>query len=267
MKIILRLKIVVLLVIFSVLVSNAQKGREYTDEEAKKVEVLFEAGNDLMENQKFAEALAKYKEGLAIIPEVQGLLYNGGLAAFSINDFEQALSMWKKLKELEPEDWQLRAKLIQTYQSLGKNTERDSERKELFDLRKSGKIAELNKAEYYVREQTTFGGRKMMIFEHFELKGPRGLRYVFYILNNEGKPEYRISLGSYDTTNNIWRETTKPTPKEGERLFHLDGYFANGGHATYGMYPKEPTYDETREIVKKILEKEKKPVSSSAPVQ
>lgn len=63
----------------------------------------------------------------------------------------------------------------------------------------------------------------------------------------------------------LWRATRKPKPKEGERLFHLDGYFKNGGHATYGMYFPEPTYDETRAFVVKILEGKDKPVSSSMP--
>jgi len=70
------------------------------------------------------------------------------------------------------------------------------------------------------------------------------------------------SLGSYEMTNSVWRETTKPKPKEGERLFHLDEYFGNG-HATYGMMVGEPSYDETRAMVVKILEGKTKPQSSS----
>ena len=55
-------------------------------------------------------------------------------------------------------------------------------------------------------------------------------------------------------TNSVWRATAKPTPKEGERLFHLDGYFKSGGHATYGMFAPEPSYDEVRARVVQILE-------------
>jgi hypothetical protein len=99
-----------------------------------------------------------------------------------------------------------------------------------------------------------------MAFEHFELKGERALRYVFSILDATGQAEdWRISLGSYNFTNNVWRETTKPTPKEGERLFHLDGYFKGGSHATFGMFAPEPTYDEVRARVIKILEEKSKP--------
>ena len=67
-------------------------------------------------------------------------------------------------------------------------------------------------------------------------------------------------------TNAIWQETTKPKPKKGVRLFHLDGYFPNG-HATYGMFPGEPTYEETRKLVVDILEKSKKPISATIQAQ
>jgi hypothetical protein len=94
-----------------------------------------------------------------------------------------------------------------------------------------------------------------MAFELYELKGERALRYVFSILNKtEDGEEWRVSLGSYKTTDAIWRETRNPRPKDNERLFHLDGYFKGGGHATYGMFFPEPTYDEMRAKVIQILE-------------
>lgn len=256
-----KLNFLFLMILLTVFAVQAQD-KMYSDEEISKVEKLFDEGNLLSEQNKHSEALTKYEEAIAIIPDSMGLLYNGGMAAFQTKNFKKAEKYWEKLKSLDEDDWQVRAKLIQTYQSLGKLDKRDAERKEFFDLRKSGKIVELNNAEFYCREQSVLSGRKIMVFEHFELMGDRTLRYVFYVLNDDGKPEYRISLGSYNLINNIWRETTKPTPKEGERLFHLDGYF-EWGHATYGMYSKEPTYDQTREIVEGILAEKNKPISSS----
>lgn len=257
--------VIVCLSFFS-LASSAQQRKEYSMSEINKAEALFEAGNKLMEQKKFSDALVKFKEALAVTSDSLGLLYNGGLAAFETNDYPLALDLWKRLKTGDPDDMQARAKLIQTYQILGKFSDRDTEREELFKLRKEGKSNELASQDFYVREQSVIAGRRIMAFEHFELKGDRALRYVFYILDAKGKAEFRISLGSYAMTNAVWRSTTKPTPKEGERFFHLDGYF-DWGHATYGMYPKAPTYDETREIVKNILEKEKTPRSSSTIVK
>jgi tetratricopeptide (TPR) repeat protein len=234
-----------------------------TDEQQTKAEKAFDAGNAMMEQKKFADALARYKEALVILPNEPLLLFNAGLAAYTIKDFGTAVDLWKRLKVVDPEDWHLRAKLIQVYQALGKLPERDAERLDLFAMWKSGKPAELKEQLEYCREQFEVNGKKVMAFEHFELTGDRALRYVFSILNDaEDKEDYRISLGSYEFDQAIWRETTKPKPKDGERLFHLDGYF-KWGHATYGFYAPEPTYDQVRVKVIQILENKSKPVSSS----
>ena len=42
--------------------------------------------------------------------------------------------------------------------------------------------------------------------------------------------------------------------KEDERMFHLDVYYPGGVHGTLGMFKKEPTYEETRQQVKKFLD-------------
>ncbi len=250
--------------IFAVLFASFASAQSPPSEaDMEKAGKAFDSGNSKMEQRKFAEALADYKTALSIFPDEPALLFNGGLAAYSSKDFTTALDLWKQLKAIDSEDWHLRAKLIQVYQALGKMAERDAERKELFEMWKSGKNEELKKQFQYCREQFEVNGKKVLAFEHFELKGNRALRYVFSVVNESGDDEeFRISLGSYNMTNAIWRETKKPKPKEGERLFHLDGYF-KGGHATYGMYFPEPTYDETRTKVVQILEGKNKPVSSS----
>jgi tetratricopeptide (TPR) repeat protein len=225
------------------------------------VEKAFDDGNDLMEQRRYKDALARYQEGLAKFPDNPALLFNGGQAAFMSKDFATAEKLWKSLTELDPDDWHTKSKLVQTYQTLGDLKARDDQRRKLLDLRKSGKSEELNKLDFYCREQFEAAGKKLMVFEHFELKGERALRYVFSILDESGKgEEFRISLGSYETTNLIAAELG--SVKKGERLFHLDGYY-KWGHATYGFFTPEPSYDEIRKRVIGILEKKTEPQSQS----
>lgn len=238
-------------------------GNPPSGQDTEVAEKAFKAANSLMEQRKYPDALIRYKEALAILPNDPSILFNGGLAAYHVKDYALAADLWKRLKTADPQDWHVRAKLIQAYQALGRLSERDAERAELFQLRSTGKNDELSKQYEYCREQFEVKGSKVMAFEHFELKGERALRYVFSVLNEAGNGEgYRISLGSYELTNSIWRETAKPKPKADVRLFHLDGYY-KWGHATYDMFAPEPSYDETRNRVIRILEGKDKAISSS----
>jgi len=228
-----------------------------------KTEQAFAKANELAKQKKFGEALVSYQEALKQFPDNTTLLFNAGLMAYHNKDYAKALNFWKHLKEVDPKDWQARAKLVQTYQALGSIAERDKERADLFDLRKKGSIESLNKQLKYCREQFQVGGENVMVFEFFELQGDQALKYVFNILNPiDEKEKYRISLGSYKDTNQIWHEVTKPSPPESQRLYHLDGYFPNE-HNTYGMYSSEPSYESVRKSVIEILGNKKNPVSST----
>lgn len=252
-----------LLVVVAITFSAYAQNPAPSDKQRAQAETSFEIANSLLEQRKADQALVHYKQALAILPNDPAILFNAGLAAYSSKDFAFALEVWKQLKAQEPLDWRTRAKLVQAYQALGKSSERDKERDELFAMWKSAKPAEFKEQFQYCRDQFEVKGQKVMAFEHFELKGDRALRYVFSILNKtEDGEEFRISLGSYSFTNAVWRQTKKPPPKEGERLFHLDGYF-KAGHATYGMYFPEPSYDEVRSKVIEILEGKKDPISST----
>ena len=238
------------------LAANAQAPSP-SDKELAEAEKAFDQANSLYEEGKIAEALVQYKKALAILPDNPSVLFNTGTAAYLTKDYAYAAELWKKLKTLEPLDWHNRAKLIQVYQALGKLPERDAERAELFDLWKKGTAPELKQQDRYCREQLEIKGLKVMVFEYFELKGDRALRYSFVVLNKgENGEEFRISLGSYDFTNAVWREGRDPKPKADERLFHLDGYY-KWGHATHGMFFPEPSYDDVRARVIKILENHK----------
>jgi hypothetical protein len=261
MKTPLRITLAIVAALAASISSVAQVKPQNTTQDEAAAEKAFNDGNDLMGKRKYKEALARYQEGLAKIPGSPGLLFNGGQAAFLSKDFATAERLWKSLTELDAGDWHARAKLIQTYQALGDLKARDDQRRKLLDLRKSGKLEELNRLDFYCREQFEAAGKKLMVFEHFELEGERALRYVFSILDDSGEGEaFRISLGSYQTTNLIAVETG--SVKKGERLFHLDGYYG-ASHATYGFFTPEPSYDEIRKIVIGILEKKTRPQSQS----
>lgn len=221
-----------------------------------------------MEKREYEQALTAYKRGLATAPNDSSLLWNGGMAGYLSSDYASALALWQRLKKKEPRDGNVRAKLIQTHQAMKKRGERDTERAQLFALRaevkKENPEAEALKQKQYCRDQFTAAGRRVFAYEFFELEGPMARRYKFTILQKGADTEdFNISLGSYETTNAFMRE--RGDLKPGQRVFHLDGYYPRGIHKTFGFFVTEPSYDQTREMIEKILAGKQQPISSSAP--
>lgn len=219
---------------------------------------LFDRANERFEAGDYADALALFEELLEAEPEATGALYNGGLCAYLLGKYGKASELWLRLKALEPGDWQVRAKLVQAWQALDAKERRDAERKELYDLRATLDDPELRDREFFCRDQFRAAGHRVVAFEHFELVGPRAIRYYFAVTDPEGR-QFHISLGSYDTMNRIVKEAYG---EDAPRRFHLDGYY-DDGHATFMMYVGEPGYDEVREQVVEILLGTRKPISSS----
>lgn len=219
----------------------------------------FTAGIEAMEAKEYERALTLFDKVLREEP-VSNALWNAGMCAFHLGDGAKAAAYWEQLKKVDPRDWHVRSKLVQAYQMQGKLKQVEAEREELLALQK--KEPELFPRPHFCREQFKVGGRQLMAFELFEMTPPRGLKYIFYVLTDDGRQDYRISLGSYDDTNTIAHEVG--TVPEGVRLFHLDGYYDGGArHLTFGFYQGEPSYAEVREAVVQILEGKKKAVSGT----
>src|SRR5215831_3999486 len=93
--------------------SDASSQQMSEDSPAHRFDKAFNAANELMKQHKPAEALIRYEEALAIVPDDTSTLFNAGLAAFLSNNFSRAADWWKRLKALDPDDWRARSKLIQ----------------------------------------------------------------------------------------------------------------------------------------------------------
>lgn len=210
------------------------------------------------------KAIPLLKKIVALEPKHIGAFYSLGQLSQNRGEHRDALRSFLRVVEMDPADWSARAKVVQEYQALGMIKQRDAHRDALFELRRKGAIKALNEKEFYCRDQFAVGENRIMTLEHFELKGERALRYVFMVLDSKGKKiRYKISLGSYETTTRIARETG--SIGKDDRMFHLDGYFPAGEHRTYAMLRKEPGYDEVREMVIAVLKGDMKARSSFKP--
>src|ERR1700693_24628 len=230
-----------------VLLAPTLRGREQPQ-----VDALFEEGQRLMDTKNYSEALKKFQAALANSPDGTGSLYNGGLAAYLNGDFKTAAQLWERLAQVDPNDWEAQAKLIQAYQALGDEASRDRHRDRLFAMRRTKVSKELAKQDSYRRDQFEVSGRKVLVFENFELKGDRAVLYTFIITKqNNPEEDYHFSLGSYDVPNKAAHELC--AIGRGDLLFLLDRYSRGGSHATFGFFKNAPPYETVRERVMKIM--------------
>lgn len=223
-------------------------------------EAAFKTATELMEKQDYKRAIPYLTRVQADVPVDSSVLWNLGLAFAAIGEHAKAIETWQSYRKIAPDDWQARAKLVQSYQALGDLKARDEEIKSLYEYRKNSSDPKVNTAERFCREQAVMGKRSVFVFEYFSPSGDRKQFLRFCVLNKKGDVDYYISLGSYDTTTQIARELGE-IPKN-ERMYHLDEYTDNR-HATYGFFKTKPDYEEVRPMVVSVLEGKLKPTSGT----
>jgi tetratricopeptide (TPR) repeat protein len=203
------------------------------------------------------------EKALAENPNDATALYNMGLLSYFEGAFEDASRNWEKLKILEPKNWQVREKLIQAYYAQGNMDACNQEIAQIRAARKSGEHEELQKKGFVIRDQFAVGDVQVAVLEYYELEGDRPRLWKFLLTEDDEFLRYHYSLGSYPSTSEYPRAIKEIG--ENDRIYHLDGYRANGVHKTFGFYVNQPSYTAVRGTVIKILKGEAEEISSTTP--
>src|SRR5262245_24405593 len=228
-------------------------------------EEAFSRGFELLGAGRHAEARTYFMVVVAKVPDHSPTLWNLGLINAAIGEHAEALKYWLAYRRVAP-DWNVQAKLVQTYQALGDVAARDRERQALYDLRAAApRGSELAQLFSYVRERIRAGGQMIFAYEVFEPTGHRMIVYRFSVRESEEREAYALSLGSYRGAQEARWQITEPPPDR--RIYHLDGYWPGGAHATYDFYKGMPSYETIRAVVIEVLEGRRRPISGVTPMR
>lgn len=212
------------------------------------------------EDGRIEAGLEKCLKVIELEPSCTNAHYNAGQACQTLGRHAESLKHFRAAAKLDPNDARTAAKVVQCYQALNRPKQRDRARERVLKLHQEGKCEQA----FYCRDQFSVGELRVLAFEYFKLEGERAVRYSFQVGSGDSKsPLYRISLGSYESTNAFAHD--RGTVAAGERLFHLDRYYPSDAHETFAFFKGEPTYDKAREMVESILKGEVKPTSSTTP--
>jgi tetratricopeptide (TPR) repeat protein len=228
--------------------------------EKMSAETAFKTAIEFMEKRDYKRAIPYLVRVQAEAPVETSVLWNLGLAYASTGEHLKAVETWESYRHIAPDDWQARAKLVQSYQALGNTKARDDEIKALYEHRNNSSDPKVNGAERFCREQTMMANRSVFVFEYFSPTGDRQQFLRFCVLNKKGEVDYYFSLGSYDSTTEIARDLGEIA--KNERLYHLDEY-TDTRHRTYAFFKTKPDYDEVRSMVLRVLEGKLKPISGT----
>ena len=205
----------------------------------------------LAREERHGELFQAFQELLKHNPGNPSLLHNASLSAFRSGHYAEAIDYLGQLKAQVPQDFNVRAKLIQAYEADQDDSARDAERDELFALYNQVK-ADPQTPKRYCRDEFEVGDLTVQAFEYFELLGEMAKRYDFYIFQaREPKPDYLISFGSYEQTNQYMQESGRLQP--GQRAFHLDEYRPGGVHRSLAFCTGEPPYHVVKNVVLDVL--------------
>ncbi|MEK7393003.1 MAG: tetratricopeptide repeat protein, partial [Fibrobacterota bacterium] len=126
-------------------------------------------------------AVPYFAKTVAIDSAYKDALYNYGQSLQLNGSAKEAEPVFRSLHARQKSDWKILAKLEQVSYAQGKDSGANAYASELYALRKSGQVPELQREKMFVREQFQVGRRKVFALEYFDLVGDRAVRYSFKV--------------------------------------------------------------------------------------
>lgn len=204
----------------------------------------------LANGKKYAEAVNLLEKVVKKAPNHQSILWNLASFAAKLEKHEKALKYWSQLAKVEPKNMHVQSKIIQSYQALGDIENREQAINTIIMMHKENVDPRYIQQNKFCREQYSIGVWKVFVYQYFDPGSEDQYFYRYSATDHAGRERFWLSLGSYQATTEIARETGSiPTSA---RMYHLD-YYDEAKHSTYGMYTRKPRYDELRDVARKII--------------
>jgi tetratricopeptide (TPR) repeat protein len=180
-----------------------------------------------------------------------------------------ALPYFEKALQLSaPDDPTVHGLMLQAYAQSGDKTRRDQQRALLRDLHADGKHLQFAQIPSCLIETIPVGNRTVQATEFYEPSGEFHFYYRFNIFDATGHIQSFIALESDDADQALYAQQHPKQAAAGDRRFSLDGYSKSAdGNVTQSLYTffdGQPTYDDVRALVVKLVQTGKAPTSAVA---
>lgn len=197
---------------------------------------------------RYPEALAAAEAWVAEAPADARAFSLATTTAIFAREKTKAVIFARKSVELAPAVIGSHGSLVMALQLAGKRSEREIARAALYQLWRQQSEATPKRPASFRRDDFEHEGKKIVAAEFFESNGQAALKYEFFVFEGVGKPIiYKISFASRESAG---------------RTYHLDRYYPDSAHESFGSFESELSYDEVKAIVIAVVSGKRKPVSA-----
>jgi hypothetical protein len=222
-----------------------------------------------LEARDFDDALTGARAILAANPNSPKANKLIGVVYLDQQKSSDALPYFEKALQLSPDDPTVHGLLLQAYAESGDKTRRDEQRAILRGYHSDGKHPEMAQIPAYLIETIPVGDKIIQATEFYEPSGEFHFYYRFNIFDTTGQIQSFIALESDDADQAMFAQQHPKEAAAGERRFSLDGYSKNAdGHVTQALYTffnGQPSYDDVRALVIKLVRSGKEPAPAAPP--
>lgn len=219
-----------------------------------------------LQARNFDEALTGAKSILSANPNSPKANKLVGVVLLDQQKATDALPYLQKALQLAPDDPAVHALLVQTYAQSGDKAKRDEQRAILRSFHSDGKHPGLAQTPGYLVETIHAGDKIIQALEFYEPSGQFHFYYRFNIFDAGAHIQSFIALESDDADQAMFAQQHPKEAAVGERRFSLDGYARSAdGHvsqALYKFFDGQPSYDEVRNLVVKLVQEGKSPLAT-----
>lgn len=219
-----------------------------------------------LQTHNFAAALTGAKAILAANPQSPKANKLVGVVLLDQHKAAASLPYFQKALQLSPDDPTVNALLLQAYAESGDKVHRDQQRAILRKYHDDGNHPIFAEIPSFLIETIPVGDKTVQAAEFYQPSGQFHFYYRFNIFDATGHMQSFLALESDDADQPLYAKEHPKQAAAGQRRFSLDGYSrtANGkvAQALFMFFNGEPSYDDLRSLVIKLVQEGKEPVSA-----
>lgn len=220
-----------------------------------------------LQARDFASAFAGAQAILAANPASPKANKLVGVVLLDQQKSADALPYFEKALQLAPDDPTVHGLLLQAYAQSGDKTHRDEQRAILRGYHSDGNHPGFAQIPSYLIETIPVADKIVQASEFYQPFGEFHFYYRFNIFDAAGHIQSFVALESDDADQAAFAQQHPRQAATGERRFSLDGYSksadGNVSQALYTSYDGEPSYDNVRALVIKLVQSGKAPVPAA----